>query len=300
MKALQFGAGLARTLDIDMAIITIRSGTPAIEPHPSFGENVNLDDRDQLPPGLQTMARSMDVLAAEGLFERQKLVQLQELSKGYMFVCRAETGKRIPFYVCFGHMVDVLNHEIDRHHYDLLIVSPPRRSSLRKMILGDTTRKLVNDVHTSLLFVKGGNAQSRLIVCADGSPAAKRQFPMLKRLLPAISKPLELVWVQTPDSDAAAAETADHCIHQAGQWLATCGKQIKILRLQGEHPALMIASAAGEDAIIVVGASLRHDIYRRLAGSMSTRILTHATASVLVVKGLPEGDPDVLEDQKVC
>ncbi len=299
-KALQFGAGLARQMDIDMAVITIRSGTSTFEPYPPFGEDVDLADRDQLPPGLQIMAQSLDVLSAEGLFEQQGPVQLQELSKGYMLACRAKTGKRVPFYVCFGHLVDVLNHEIDLHHYDLLIVAPPQRSSLRKMMLGDTTRKLVNDVHASLLFVRGGQAQSRFVVCADGSPAAKRQFPMLKRMLPVISKPLELIWVQTPGSDAAAAQIADHCIHEAERWLTVCGKQINILRLQGGRPAQIIASAAGEDAVIVVGASLRHDLYRRLAGSMSTQILAYATASVLIVKGLPEGDPDVLEDQKIC
>ena len=92
----------------------------------------------------------------------------------------------------------------------------------------------------------------------------------------------------------------DHCIDQARQWLGACGKEVEILRPQAEQPAQVIASTAGNDAVIVVGASLRHDLYRRFMGSMATQILARSGASVLVVKGLPEGDPDVLEDQKVC
>lgn len=300
IRALRFGAGLARRTNADMAILTVRSGTHAIEPHPPFGEALDFSEHRQLPAGLQVMARALDVLGQEGLLDRRDPVELRELSRGYMFACQAVNGKRIPFYVHFGYMIDVLNREIDRHHYDLLIVSPPRRSSLRKWVMGDTTRKLMLDVHTSLLFVRGGHPQSRFMVCADGSPAAKRQFPMIRRILPAISPPLQLICIQTPDSDTASVREADHCLEQAGQWLTACGKQVEVVRLQGEQPARTITAMAGEDAVIVVADSLRHDLYRRLVGSMATRILALADASVLVVKGLPEGDPDVLEDQKVC
>jgi SulP family sulfate permease len=33
-----------------------------------------------------------------------------------IFVCNAPAGQRIPFYVCFGHMIEILNHEIEKHH----------------------------------------------------------------------------------------------------------------------------------------------------------------------------------------
>lgn len=300
VKAVQFAAGMARKLSADIAVLTVRSGTHAIEPHPPFGEALDFSVPRRLPPGLQIMAQAMDILDGEGLLDHDGTAPLRELSKGHMFVCQTAKGKRIPFYVYFGHLIDVLNHEIDRHHYDLLIIAPPRRSSLRRLVLGDTTRKLLNDVHTSLLFIRGGQPESRFLVCADGSPAAKRQFPLLRRLLPFISHPLQLIFIQTPDSDAAALREADHCLEQAGQWLNTCGIQARVARIPSEQPAQAIASTAGEDAVIVVAASLRHDLHRRLMGSMAAQLLETASASVLVVKGLPEGDPDMLEDPKVC
>jgi nucleotide-binding universal stress UspA family protein len=159
-------------------------------------------------------------------------------------------------------------------------------------VLGDTTRKLVLDLHASVLFVRGGDADSRYLVCVDGSAASRRQSSLLRRFLPAIGPPVELAWVRTPGCGAAAVEAAEHCLQRARQWMADGGKQFKILRLEGEQPAEAITSAAGEKAVIFIGASLRHDVYRRLKGSLAIQILAHTTASVLVVKGLPEDDSE--------
>jgi nucleotide-binding universal stress UspA family protein len=299
-NALHFAAQLAQRLDVELAVITTRSGTHAIEPLPPIGQDIALSDRQSLPPGLQVLTRSLDVFTAEGLLARQTNLQVSELSNGYIFFCNTTSGKRIPFYVCFGHMIEILNHEIEKQHYELLIIAPPRRGGLHKRILGDISRKLVLDLQTSVLITRGGRPSSRFLVCADGSAAARRQFPLLKQFLPVIEPPVELVCVQTPDSDEAALEEADHCIRQATRWLTNCGKQIKVHRLRGDRPAEVIAATAGEESVIFVGASLRHDAYRRLLGSLPIQILARTKSSVLVVKAPPEGDRDYFADPDSC
>jgi hypothetical protein len=42
---------------------------------------------------------------------------------------------------------------------------------------------------------------------------------------------------------------------------------------------------------VVVGASLRHDVYRQTRGSLPIRLLSRARASVLLVKTPPAADP---------
>jgi nucleotide-binding universal stress UspA family protein len=299
-NALHFAAQLTQRLDAELAVITTRSGTNAIEPLPTIGQDIALSDRKSMPPGLQVLAGALDVFTADGLLAQQANLRVRELSNGYSFFCNTTSDKRIPFYVCFGHMIQVLNHEIEKHHYQLLIIALPRRQRLRKMILGDISRKLVLDLHTSVLITRGGRLNSRFLVCADGSAAARRQFPLLKQFLPVIEPPVELVCVHTPDSDETAIEEAEHCIRQATKWLTNCGKQIKVHRLSGDRPAEVIAATAGEDSIIFVGASLRHDVYRRLLGSLAIQILARTKSSVLVVKALPEGDQDYFADPESC
>jgi len=299
-KALHFAARLTQKLDAELAVITTRAGTHAIEPLPPVGQDIILSDRKALPSGLQALTAALDVLSAEGLFEGQSSLQVRELPNGHNFVCKTPAGQRIPFYVFFGHLMEILNHEIDKYHYDLLIIAPPERGRLPKMMLGDISRKLVLDLHTSILIVRGGLPNSRFLVCADGSAASKRQFPLLKQLLPVIEPPLELICVLASDSEETAVQETDHCIQQATRWLTACGKQYTVHRLKGGRPAEVIAAAAGDDAVILLGASLRHDVYRRLLGSLSIQILARTKSSVLVVKALPEGDRDYFADPDLC
>jgi nucleotide-binding universal stress UspA family protein len=300
VKALEFAADLMKNLHAELSLITIRSGTHAIEPPPPFGQDVDLRDRTHLPPGVQVLANALELLTERGVVLSQQRVQIRELSNGHLFVCQTPWNQRVPFYVCFGHGIEILNREIDRHRYDLLLVAPPKRGRLQQMLSGDTLRRLVLDAHTSVLIIRRQLAGSRFVVCIDGSTSAKRVFPVLKQLLPLVSRPLDLVWVRTPGSDQACIDNAHHCLDRAGQWLIRCGKPFTIHRLEGKHPAQPISDLAGEEAVIFVGASLRHDVYRRFVGSLPTQLLGRTGANLLVGKGLPEDDPDFLEDLKTC
>jgi nucleotide-binding universal stress UspA family protein len=295
-RALHFAARLTQKLDAELAVITTRAGTHAIEPPPPLGRNIDLSDRKSLPSGLQALTAALDVLAAEGLFEQQLSLQVRELPNGYIFVCNTPAGQRIPFYVCFGHRIEILNHEIEKHHYDLLIIAPPERRRLPRMMLGDISRKLVLDLHTSVLIARGGRPDSRFLVCADGSVASKRQFPLLKQFLPLIEPPLELVCVLAPDRDEATVKEAEDCIQQTTRWLTASGKSYVIHRHPGDRPAEVIAATAGDDAVIFLGASLRHDVYRRFLGSLPIQVLERTKSSVLVVKALPEEDQEYFAD----
>ena len=299
-KALHFAARLTQKLDAELTVITTRSGTHAIEPLPPIGQDLDLSDRKSLPSGLQVLTAALDVLTVEGLFDRHSSLQVHELPNGHIFFCNTPSGQRIPFHVCFGHLIEIINHEIEKHHYDLLIIAPPQRRRLRKMMLGDISRKLIIDLHTSVLIVQGGLPNSRFLVCADGSAAAKRQFPLLKQFLPVIEPPVELICVRAPDSEETAVQAADHCLQQATQWLTACGKRYTVHRLIADRPAEVIAATAGDDAVIFLGASLRHDVYRRLLGSLPIEILARTKSSILVVKALPEGDRDYFADPDSC
>ena len=56
---------------------------------------------------------------------------------------------------------------------------------------------------------------------------------------------------------------------------------------EGEEPAQIIMDEAGDDAIIVVGASMRSDLSKRLRGGVSMSLLENSKASVLLAKSLP-------------
>lgn len=299
-RALSFAARWTARLGADLAVVTVRSETHAMEAPPTLGRVVPAADWGQLPEGLHILTAAAKMLAEEGLMELPAGITIRETPHSHTFACAAVRGRKIGFHECFGPFIEALNREIDRDRFDLLIIAPPPRSRMRRMLLGDTTRKLALDLHASVLVVRGGGPDSRPVVCTDGSPSGKRAFPLMQRLLPALQAPLALCWVRTPDADSAAVARADRCLSQAGKWLASCGKVIRITRLESDHPAETIAAAAGEDALLVIGASMRHDVYRRTRGSLPMRLLARSKASVLLSKAPPEADPGTYGDRFAC
>jgi nucleotide-binding universal stress UspA family protein len=300
IKAVHFAAELMHRLSGEMAVITVRSGTHATETPPPVGIETPLKPRHELGPGLQRLMKTAERMIGTGSLAPQPVVAIRDMAHGYLFVCRTPSGERVPFYECFGHFIESLNQEIDRHGHNLLLIAPPRRSSLRRLVVGDTTRKLALDLHSSVLVVRGGGPDSRFVVCADGSPSARRQFPMLRHLLRAIRRPLELVWVKKPDTRPEEAQTAEACLRHAVNWLETCDKSGTVHRLEGTGVADKILEVAGSDSVITMGASLRHDVYRRMRGSLPMEVLARTESSLLLVKLPPEADDDFFKDPFTC
>ncbi|MFY9704536.1 MAG: universal stress protein, partial [Desulfobacterales bacterium] len=172
-SALRFAVELKKRLASELTVITVRSGTHATEEPPPVGIDIPLENRKALPRGLQILVEAADVLTAEGLLVPQTLINIRDISNGHLFIGRTPSGERIPFCESFGHFIETLNREVDQHGYNLLVISPPRRTGLRRLVTGDTTRRLALDLHASVLVVRGGSPDSRFLVCADGSPSAR-------------------------------------------------------------------------------------------------------------------------------
>ena len=300
LKALAFAAQLHRRLAGELAVITVRSHTPATEEPPPVGVDFPLEERDRLSAGLQRLAAAVDLLVEQKVLDEPSDVVIRDIPRGHIFVCKTPGGQRIPFYEIFGDFVESLNHEIDRHQYDLLVIAPPRSMSLKRLVTGDTTRKLALNLHSSILVVRGGHADSRYIVCTDESPSARRQFPLLRKILLAITRPIDLLYIKQPSAEAEQILTARDCLQHAVRWLETCDKNGSLYESESDNPAEVIIDTAGEDAVIVMGASLRHHVYRMVRGSLPMQVLDRTAASVLLVKLPPEADVDFFKDPFEC
>jgi nucleotide-binding universal stress UspA family protein len=300
IKVLHFAAALKLRLGAELAVITVRAGTHATEVPPPLGVEIPLADFHRLPKGLQILTDAVRVLAEGGLLVSPRSILIQDVPHGHIFHCKTETGEHVPFYECFGHFIEALNHEIDKNEYHLLIIASPRRNGLRRILAPDTARQLSLDLHTSFLVVRGGGPDSRYLVCADGSPSSRRQFPLLKQLLPAIRRPVDIIWVKDPAAEPHQIHDAEECLGHASDWLESCGKKGILHRREGDRTADLIIEGAGGDSIVVMGASLRHDVYRRMMGSISMEVLSRTDSSVLVVKLPPEDDNEYFKEPFTC
>jgi nucleotide-binding universal stress UspA family protein len=206
----------------------------------------------------------------------------------------------VPFYERYGHLAEVLNYEVDEHRHDLVVIAVPPRGGLGRFVAGDRARSLALDLHTSVFLVRGGDLDSRFLVCADGSPSARRLFPLLKQILPALRGPVDLIWVREPDATEEETKAGSECVQRARDWLDRCGKSGDLLLPEGDRPQELILEAAGNDSVVVMGASLRHDVHHRMRGSLPLQVLTKTESSMLLAKLPPEVDTDFFEELDTC
>ena len=300
LRALHFAAKLKTRLDAELSVITVRSGTYAAEEPPPVGVKLTADQRAELPHGLQILFHAASVLVDEAVLAPIDTIKIRDIPQGHMFFCDGAVDGRIAFYECFGHFIEAINKEVDEHGYNLLIVAPPRRGRISHLVAGNTTRELALDLNTSLLVVRGGGPDSHVLICADGSPSCRRVFPMLMQLLPAIRHPIDMLYVRLPDVESQIVAAAEACLKEAGKWLSGCQKIGAVNVRESRSREDTILEVAGEGSIIMMGGSLRHDVYRRMLGSLPMRILERTPSSVLIVKQLPEDDPEFMKEPFSC
>ena len=300
-RALHFAAEFKKRLNAELSVITVRSGTHAAEEPPPVGAKLTADQKAELPHGgLRTLLDYASVLVDEGVLAPIDSIQIRDIPQGHMFVCNGAAGDRIAFYECFGPFVEAINKEVDEHGYNLLIAALQRRGRLGRLLIGSTTRKLALDLHTSLLVVRGGGPDNRFLLCADGSPSAQQQFPVLKQLLPAIQQPIDILCLNSPDMPPQMIKDAEDCMQRAKDWLSECRKLGLVAMRESHNRRETILEIAGDNTVIMMGSSLRHDVYRRIRGSLPLHILESTPSSVLLVKQLPECDPDFMKASYSC
>ncbi len=294
------GTEISDRLGAEITFLTIRAGTVATEEPPPVGVEVSLREHGELQPGISILAQAMRQLIEKGFLAPQESINIRAVRNGYLFLGSAASGCRVPFYERYGHLLDALNYEVDEHQQDLVVIAAPRRSRLGRFLGGDKARQLALDLHSSVLLVRGGNMDSRFLVCADGSPSARRLFPLLKRLLPAIGGPVDIIWVRKPDATDEEMKAGDECAQKARLWLDSCGKEGNLLLPEGERPVDVILEAAGNDSVVVMGASLRHDVHHRVRGSLPLQVLAKTESGLLLAKLPPEADTDFFQKLDKC
>jgi nucleotide-binding universal stress UspA family protein len=298
--ALRLAAAICTRSRAEMSVLTARSGTHAMESHPPLGVVLPREQWSTLPAGIRVLTGAAEVLVAVGFLASPPGIKIREVPSGYLFVASTPNGQKVPFFEHYGNLIDVLNEEVAEHRYDLVVFASPPRDRVGRFLREDTARRLALSLHTSLLVARDGDLGSRFLVCADGSPSARRVFPLLKQLLPAIGGHVDLIFVQVPGTPKAEVDLGNQCVEKARAWLDGCGKTGELLRPEGRPPEKIIVETAGDRAVVVMGATLRHDLHHRLTGSIPLQVLRETRSTVLLVKLPPEADNEFFTAPMTC
>jgi len=290
--ALRTAGRLAQRLGADLAVLTSRTGTVISEPEPPLGRDLPRGAWETLPPGLILLTRAVAELEEIGVMDRTETIRIRE-ETGDVRVFRVPmaTGHIATFQVCFGPPLPTIQAAVEGGgDNDLLVIADPGKKGLHRVVTTNLAHRTALDTMISVLAVKGDHLDSRVILCADGSKSARRAYPLLRQLLPALGDRIDVLGVHERLAENDVKETCVICAERARTWLTSAGKQSTIHIKEGENAVDVILAEGGDDALIVLGASLRSDLARRLKGSVPMRVMEKTRASVLLVKALPEAE----------
>ena len=189
---------------------------------------------------------------------------------------------------------------------DLIVLGARGLSTIQGFLLGSVSTGVVQHAHCSVLVVKGRlHAFREAVIAIDGSPGSLAAARFVASL-PLEGKPAitllgvaeradipmvadEVMAYRLPEAIAQATEQRkaelESVLARVGGDFAGRARDVESSVVVG-HPAEVIVRAAAESDIdlVVVGARGLGRFTRLLLGSVSERVLHHATCPVLVVK----------------
>ncbi|MCG6916633.1 MAG: hypothetical protein LJE89_03710, partial [Deltaproteobacteria bacterium] len=125
-KVIRIGTALSLNLAAELTFLTVRSTTPATEEPPPVGVDLPRERWNKLQPGIQILTQAMNALIGAGFLLPQN-INIRAVRNGYLFLAETLSGDRVPFYERYGHLTEILNHEVDEHRCDMVVVAAPRR-----------------------------------------------------------------------------------------------------------------------------------------------------------------------------
>ena len=211
-----------------------------------------------------------------------------------------------------GHAAHKIVDAVTETDADLVVVGSHGHGRLEAFLLGTVTQRVCTHAPTSVLVsrrqksgaepaIAKGERPVRILVAVDGSAAADRAVEFIARLGVDREVSTEVVSVITPQEVMAGDEDLVRLWGQerdaAERALATAAEQLgerfaKVSTAVREGDPSMEILAAAKDCnatVIALGGTGHSSIERFILGTVASRVIQHASSSVLLVRPGQEG-----------
>jgi len=170
---------------------------------------------------------------------------------------------------------------------DLIVVAESDKGDLTRMMLGDTTTKVIGRASCSVLVVPRSAHlwDKRILLATDGSPHSEAAAELAGHFAAQADLPVNVVSVVTSSHNDESHQEAERAVAAAVERLTGMGLRADGLVEEGRPDEAIVkaAESAGAD-LIVVGSHGRTGLTKILLGSVAERVIGHAACPVLVVK----------------
>ncbi|TVQ71791.1 MAG: universal stress protein [Chromatiaceae bacterium] len=174
---------------------------------------------------------------------------------------------------------------------DCVVVGRRHRSDLARLVVGDSTNRIIGHAPCSVLVAPRGSEplRRRILVATDGSRHADAACATAARLALSTGLPLTVLSATLGDESderrSRAKEAVQRVLYVLKQELAPAGIELDGMVEQGRPEAVIVDVARSRSADLVVMGSHGHTALKRLfMGSVSKRVVGNAPCPVLIVR----------------
>lgn len=183
-------------------------------------------------------------------------------------------------------------HEVVRvandRHADVIVIGRRTRSDLARMMVGDSTAKVIGLASCSVLVVPRDTKmpEKGVLVATDGSRLGDAAAYSAVRLVGRCGLPLTVISVVAEDSTAEERAEAQAALDRVQREASGDRVEVEAMLQEGARPDTVIVTTAKRRTadMIVVGSHGRTGLSRLMMGSVSERVIGSADCPVLVVK----------------
>ena len=219
-------------------------------------------------------------LAAESFTQTPETVTCKHEGPD-LYRLNLDTGKPVRLWLSYDEPNVALDKLVRKYNADLVVIRG-EETGILKRIMGKSVAEVATlKLPSSILVVRAPvYPDTPFILASDGSESSQRAFGILRKMMPAIRKPIDVIL--KADVDASAME----------DWLEELGKKGETTRLSendstGMSPLNQLMYAVQPGHVLVVGASMRSYLLKFLQGSVPLSLVRRAPFSVLVSKEIP-------------
>jgi nucleotide-binding universal stress UspA family protein len=173
-----------------------------------------------------------------------------------------------------GDIIKELRDEVDAYEYDLTIIGGSAKRSM--------SHDMIQYINSSIFVVNNFNKtiNYKILLAVDDSPGTKKAVKFGVRVAQAFGIKVQIITVNEHET---FKESNKKSSENASKMMRRCGVEAET-KFEIGKPAEKIIELAGEDHIIIMGASTQSPIAKFFVGSKPLNVMQNSNCPILIVK----------------
>ena len=173
-----------------------------------------------------------------------------------------------------GDIIKELRDEVDAYEYDLTIIGGSGKRSM--------SHDMIQYINSSIFIVNNFNKDIdyRILLAVDDSPGTSKAVKYGVRVAQAFNIKVEII---TISKDENFSEGYKRASSNAAKMMRRCGLEAEV-NFEIGQPVETIIERAGNDHIIIMGASTQSPLTKFFIGSKPLEVMQNSDCPILIVK----------------